>query len=60
MRTRQRLLRALVNDIIADVDEETREIVLTIRWSGGQHSQLGSASRSPASTGAARPTRLSR
>jgi excisionase family DNA binding protein len=40
MRTRQRLLRALVTDIIADVDDATREIVLTIHWRGGQHSQL--------------------
>jgi excisionase family DNA binding protein len=40
MRTRQQLLRALVTDIIADVDEVAREIVLTIHWRGGQHSQL--------------------
>ena len=40
MRTRQRLLRALVTDIIADVDEAAREVVLTIHWRGGQHSQL--------------------
>jgi len=40
MRMRQRLLRALVTDIIADVDEATREVVLTIHWRGGQHSQL--------------------
>jgi excisionase family DNA binding protein len=40
MRARQRLLRALVTDIIADVDETTREVVLTIHWRGGQHSQL--------------------
>lgn len=39
-RTRQQLIRALVADIIADVDEATREVVLTIRWQGGQHSQL--------------------
>jgi excisionase family DNA binding protein len=39
-RTRQRLLRALVNDIVADVDEEAREVVLVIHWRGGQHSQL--------------------
>jgi excisionase family DNA binding protein len=39
-RTRQRLLRALVTDIIADVDETAREVVLTIHWRGGQHSQL--------------------
>jgi excisionase family DNA binding protein len=40
MRTRQRLLRALVADIIADVDEVAREVILTIHWRGGQHSQL--------------------
>lgn len=39
-RTRQQLVRALVADIIADVDEATREVVLTIHWRGGQHSQL--------------------
>jgi hypothetical protein len=40
MRARQRLLRALVVDIIADVDEVAREVVLTIHWRGGQHSEL--------------------
>jgi excisionase family DNA binding protein len=40
MRARQRLLRALVTDIIADVDDAAREVVLTIHWRGGQHSQL--------------------
>ena len=40
MRARQRLLRTLVTDIIADVDEAAREVILTIHWRGGQHSQL--------------------
>lgn len=40
MRCRQQLLRTLVSDIIADVDEEKREVLLTIHWKGGQHSQL--------------------
>ena len=40
MRARQQLLRALVTDIIADVDDTRREVVLTIHWRGGQHSQL--------------------
>ncbi|TFL17275.1 recombinase family protein [Jannaschia formosa] len=39
-RARQQLVRALVADIVADVDEATREVVLTIHWRGGQHSQL--------------------
>ncbi|MEI8342919.1 MAG: recombinase family protein, partial [Verrucomicrobiota bacterium] len=40
MRARQKLLRALVTDIIADVDQAQGEVVLTIHWRGGQHSQL--------------------
>ena len=40
MRARQQLLRALIVDIIADVDEAAREVILTIHWRGGQHSQL--------------------
>ncbi len=40
MRTRQQLLRTLVADIIADVDDATREVMLSIHWRGGQHSQL--------------------
>lgn len=39
-RARQRLLRALIVNIIADVDEAAREVILTIHWQGGQHSQL--------------------
>ena len=40
MRSRQQLLRALVVDIIADIDEAARDVILTIHWRGGQHSQL--------------------
>ena len=40
MRTRQQLLRSLVADIVADVDDDAREVVLSIHWRGGQHSQL--------------------
>jgi excisionase family DNA binding protein len=40
MRSRQQLLRALVVDIIADVDEAARDVIFTIHWRGGQHSQL--------------------
>jgi excisionase family DNA binding protein len=39
-RARQQLLRALITDIITDVDDATREVILTIHWRGGQHSQL--------------------
>jgi len=40
MRSRQQLLRSLVVDIIADVDEAARDVILTVHWRGGQHSQL--------------------
>src|SRR5208283_2413282 len=40
MRSRQQLLRTLVVDIIADIDEAARDVILTIHWRGGQHSQL--------------------
>lgn len=40
MRSRQQLVRTLVSDIIAGYDASSREIVLTIHWRGGQHSEL--------------------
>lgn len=40
MRARQQLLRTLVADIIVDVDDAVRDVVLTIHWRGGQHSEL--------------------
>lgn len=40
MRSRQQLVRTLIADIIADYDANSREIVLTIHWRGGQHSEL--------------------
>lgn len=40
MRLKQRIVRILVEEIIADVDEKHREVVLLIHWAGGRHSQL--------------------
>ena len=40
MRTRQRLVRTLIDEIIADVDQATNEVVLVIHWKGGQHSEI--------------------
>lgn len=39
-RARQQLLRALIVNIVVDVDERAREVVLVIHWRGGQHSEL--------------------
>ncbi len=40
MRARQQLLRSLIVDIVVDVDDQVRDVVLTIHWRGGQHSEL--------------------
>ncbi|RUU48906.1 helix-turn-helix domain-containing protein [Mesorhizobium sp. M6A.T.Ca.TU.002.02.2.1] len=40
MRCRQQLLRALIKGIVADVDDDARDVILTIHWHGGQHSQV--------------------
>ncbi|HEY4043395.1 MAG TPA: DNA-binding protein, partial [Rhodopila sp.] len=60
MCTRQRLLRALVTGIIVDVDDATREVVLTIHWRGGQHSQLRVRKPKSGEHGCRTPTRPSR
>jgi DNA invertase Pin-like site-specific DNA recombinase len=39
MRLKQRIVRLLVREIIADVDQERSEIVLTVHWHGGQHTE---------------------
>jgi hypothetical protein len=40
MRTKQRLVRALIEEIVVDVDDGKREVILVIHWRGGQHSEL--------------------
>jgi DNA invertase Pin-like site-specific DNA recombinase len=40
MRTKQRLVRALIEEIIVDVEDASREVILIIHWRGGQHSEL--------------------
>jgi len=40
MRLKQRIMRILIEEIIADVDENSRNIVLLIHWAGGRHSEL--------------------
>jgi len=40
MRLKQRIVRILIQEIVADVDEENREIVLLLHWAGGRHSEL--------------------
>jgi hypothetical protein len=40
MRLKQRIARILIREIVADVDQNKREIVLLIHLAGGRHSEL--------------------
>jgi len=40
MRLKQRIVRILIREIVADIDEEKREVVLLIHWWGGRHTEL--------------------
>jgi hypothetical protein len=40
MRLKQRIVRILIQEIIADVEEKSREVVFVIHWAGGRHSEL--------------------
>ena len=37
---KQRIIRILIQEIVADVDDSTHEVVLVIHWVGGRHSEL--------------------
>jgi hypothetical protein len=51
--TRQRLVRALITEIVVDIDAAAGEIVLIIHWKGGQDS--GPRVRGPRTGGPAGP-----
>src|SRR5258708_39766854 len=40
MRLKQRIVRILIREIVADIDKEKQEIVLLLNWAGGRHSEL--------------------
>ena len=62
MRARQQLLRSVIEDIVADVDEAAREVVLVIHWRGNMDGtrSFASASRQAAALFVARPKMRSR
>jgi hypothetical protein len=37
---KQRIVRILIQEVVADVDQQAEEIVLVIHWVGGRHSEL--------------------
>ena len=40
MRLKQRIVRILIREIMAEVEEKNREVVLLIHWAGGRHSEV--------------------
>lgn len=40
MRTKQRLVRVLVQEIVCDLDDATNEAVLLVHWTGGRHTEV--------------------
>ena len=39
-RLKKRFVRTLIDEVVADIDEATSEIVLIVHWAGGIHSQM--------------------
>lgn len=39
-RLKKRIVRTVIREVLADLDDETAEIVLTIHWMGGAHTEL--------------------
>jgi DNA invertase Pin-like site-specific DNA recombinase len=44
---KKQLVRALIQEIVADIDEERNEVLLLVHWSGGHHTMLREARRRP-------------
>jgi DNA invertase Pin-like site-specific DNA recombinase len=40
MTLKQRIVRILIREVVADVEEQSSETVLLIHWAGGRHSEL--------------------
>ena len=40
MRTKQRLTRILIQEVVIDQKDDAKEVVVTIHWTGGRHTEL--------------------
>jgi len=54
-RTKKRLIRTLIREIVVDIDEHTSEIVLLIHWKGGVHTPFRLPRRRPGQSGGHTP-----
>ena len=39
-RLKKRIVRTVIHEVVADIDDEASEIVLLIHWMGGVHTEL--------------------
>ncbi|HEY8696093.1 MAG TPA: recombinase family protein, partial [Rhizomicrobium sp.] len=39
-RLKKRIVRTLIHEVVADIDDEASEIVLIVHWGGGTHSEM--------------------
>jgi DNA invertase Pin-like site-specific DNA recombinase len=39
-RLKKRIVRTLIHEVVADIDDTTSEIVIVVHWSGGVHSEM--------------------
>ena len=39
-RLKKRIVRTLIHEVVADIDDESSEIVLIVHWGGGAHSEM--------------------
>ena len=39
-RLKKRIVRILINEVVANIDDATSEIVLIVHWAGGAHSEM--------------------
>jgi DNA invertase Pin-like site-specific DNA recombinase len=40
MRTKQRLTRILIQEVVVDLDDASHEAVVTVHWTGGRHTEI--------------------
>lgn len=45
MRLKQRIVRMLIHEIVVDIDDASRDVVLVIHWQGGRHTEVRVATR---------------
>lgn len=40
LRLKQRIIRTIIEEVVADIDEATNQVVMLIHWAGGRHTEL--------------------